>query len=310
MKKTLITGITGFVGSNLKPYLEKPYEVKGVSRKGKANTSLLAYTDLSKQELDTCEAFVHLAGKAHDLKNTSEQSEYFKVNTELTKTLFDKFLESDCAVFIYMSSVKAVADTVEGELKETATPNPVTPYGKSKLEAEKYLLGKSLPENKRLYILRPGMIHGPNNKGNLNLLYKLIEKGIPYPLGAFENRRSFVSVENLCFIIKNLIEKKPASGAYHIADDPALSTRELVKIIGEASGKKAKIINIPQKGVRLIAKVGDSLHLPLNTERLGKLTENYVISNTKIKAALGIKQLPLSAAEGLTKTIKSFKNTK
>lgn len=308
MNKTIITGITGFVGTNLQSYLEKDYEVKGVSRKGKAGTSLLSYADLSQPALDSCEAFIHLAGKAHDLKNTSDERAYFQVNTELTKTLFGKFLESGCTTFIYMSSVKAAADTVDGALDETAVPNPITAYGKSKLAAEEFLLSKTLPENKRLYILRPGMIHGPGNKGNLNLLYKLIEKGVPYPLGAFDNRRSFVSVENLCFIIKNLIEKKPASGVYHIADDPALSTRELVKIIGEAAGKKAKIINTPRKWVQGMVKAGDKLHLPLNTERLGKLTENYVISNTKIKTALRIAQFPLTAKEGLTKTIRSFRS--
>src|SRR5690606_13373271 len=131
-------------------------------------------------------AIIHLAGKAHDTQNTSSPEEYFQVNTELTKQLFDKFLQSNARDFIYFSSVKAVADTVSGLLGEDVTPNPQTPYGQSKWQAEQYLNSQPLPEGKRLFILRPCMIHGPGNKGNLNLLYQVSSKGLPWPLAAFE----------------------------------------------------------------------------------------------------------------------------
>ena len=118
-----------------------------------------------------------------------------------------------------MSSVKAVADEVVGVLDESVIPSPVTAYGKSKLAAEKYLLSQKPSKGKRVYILRPCMIHGPGNKGNLNLLYNFVKKGIPYPFGSFENKRSFVSIDNLCFVIKELIENKNiTSGVYNISD--------------------------------------------------------------------------------------------
>ena len=206
-----------------------------------------------------------------------------------------------------MSSVKAVADTVEGVLEESIMPNPITAYGKSKLAAEDYILSQKLPENKRIYILRPCMIHGPNNKGNLNLLYNFVSKGIPYPFGRFNNLRSFVSVENLCFVIKELIENNTIpSGIYNIADDDSLSTTELVTIIGEVIEKPAMVLSLSKFLVKGIAKVGDFFPLPINTERLQKLTENYCVSNKKIKNAIG-KELPLSVSEGLKKTIESFK---
>ena len=113
-----------------------------------------------------------MAGKAHDLKNVNDQSEYYIANTEFTKQVFDQFLESDAKVFITLSSVKAVADKPETELTEDYIPNPITHYGKSKLLAERYILNKEIPHGKRVFILRPCMIHGPGNKGNLNLLYK------------------------------------------------------------------------------------------------------------------------------------------
>ena len=208
MKDVLITGSTGFVGQNLLPYLAlKGINTIGVSR----NTTIyncISYNDLNNAVWSSAFSMVHLAGKAHDLKKTSEDNEYYEVNTLLTKNLFDQFLQSDCEVFIYMSSVKAVADEVIGVLSEKIEATPITAYGKSKLASEQYLLAQQLPEGKKLYILRPCMIHGPGNKGNLNLLYKLVSMRIPWLLGLFENKRSYCSIENLSFIINELIENK------------------------------------------------------------------------------------------------------
>ena len=155
-----LTGASGFVGKNLISYFKNKIEVKKHVRDSEF---------LIKEN-----TVIHLAGKAHDLKNISNKDEYYKVNTELTKQIFDSFLISDSSVFIMLSSVKAVADNVVGILNEDCEPNPKTHYGKSKLLAESYILSKKIPNNKRVYILRPCMIHGPNNKGNLNLLYNLV----------------------------------------------------------------------------------------------------------------------------------------
>ena len=149
------------------------------------------------------------------------------------------------------------------------------------------------------------MIHGPGNKGNLNLLFKLQKRGFPWPLGAFENKRSFCSIDNISFVIQQLIEKDIESGIYQIADDEALSTNELISLMA-LSQKKAKIWNIPSKKIQAIARLGDHLHLPLNSERLKKLTESYVVSNQKIKNALEIEKMPVSAKEGFKKTFESF----
>ena len=225
----------------------------------------------------------------------------------MTISLFDQFLNSDIKDFFYFSSVKAVADTVDGILEENFAGNPQTPYGRSKFEAEKYLLQQNLPAGKRLFIIRPCMIHGPGNKGNLNLLYKVVEKGIPWPLASFQNHRSFLSIDNLNFLIlKMLLNKDIATGVYNFADDQALSTNELVRIIANVSGKKEKLWKLNAQLISGIAKIGDFTKLPLNSERLKKLTESYVVSNTKVKNALKISSLPISAEEGLKKTIKSF----
>ena len=232
---------------------------------------------------------------------------YFKVNTGLTQKIYDYFLTSKTAKkFIFFSTAKAAADKVDGILTEDVVPSPVGPYGESKIAAEKYIQ-EHLVADKQVYILRPCMIHGPGNKGNLNLLYGVVKKGIPWPLGAFENRRTFTSIENLNFVIEGLLTKDVPTGIYNMGDDEALSTNELIEEICKSLGKKAHIWKLPKGLMTGIAKIGGALHLPLDSERLRKLTENYISSNAKIKKALGVEKMPVDARTGLEATLKSFK---
>lgn len=293
MKNSIfLTGASGFIGHNLFHFLSGNFEITSYKRDSEFYLNQ--------------EFVIHLAGKAHDLKNSSNPDEYYQVNTKLTKKVFDAFLLSEAKVFINLSSVKAVADVVHGELTEETLPNPITDYGKSKLLAEQYIFSKEIPEGKRVYILRPCMIHGPENKGNLNLLYNLVSKGIPWPLGSFENQRSFCSIDNLMFIFKELIEREDIpSGIYNVADDVPLSTNELIGLIAQSQNRKSKVWKISSSLIEKIARIGDKFRLPLNSERLQKLTYSYVVSNAKIKAVIG-KPLPVSSRDGLMKTFKSF----
>lgn len=297
--KIQISGISGFVGQNISKYLRQcGNTVEGLS---------LRVAEWKNHINKNADAIIHLAGKAHDTSNTSSPEAYNKVNRDLTIELYNEFLNSEIKDFFFFSSVKAVADTVIVELTEDDFANPLTPYGKSKYEAEQYLLSKELPVGKRLFIIRPCMIHGPGNKGNLNLLYKIVEKGFPWPLASYKNKRSFLSIDNLNFLIKEIINRPDVvSGVYNFADDEALSTNELVRVIGESLNKSIHLWKLPQPLIHTMARVGDTLKLPLNLERLKKLTESYVVSNSKIKKALAINNLPLTAKEGLTITIKSF----
>jgi nucleoside-diphosphate-sugar epimerase len=307
-KQVLVSGSTGFVGQNLTPFLEKEgWKVMPLLRK-QNDLNNITFDKVDKNDFDNIKAFIHLAGKAHDLKKISSDEEYYQVNTELTKKLFDLFLESDGEIFIHFSSVKAVADEVKGLLTESHPYEPQTVYGKSKALAEQYLLSKELPANKRLYILRPCMIHGPGNKGNLNLLYKVVLKGIPYPLAAYKNKRSFVSIDTVNKIINELIVQVPNSGVFNLADDEALSTNELIETIASAIGKKPKLLAVNPRVMNSIAGIGSILRLPLNKERLQKLTESYEVSNQKIKASLQLSN-GLSTKNGLIKTIQSFKKS-
>jgi len=262
----------------------------------------LTYDDFELEAPEADSAIIHLAGKAHDLRNVTNPEDYDEVNFGLTKRVYDRFLESDATRFIFASSVKAVADTVVGELTESWPPHPTTPYGTSKLKAENYLRDCPGSHLQKTYILRPCMIHGPGNKGNLNLLYGLVSRRIPYPLGAFENKRSLLTVENLCFAIEQILTRHVAPGTYNVADDLPLSTNEMITILSEAIGKKPLILSPPRPLMIQLAYLGDRLHLPINSERLGKLTESYVVSNANLLNALNLRGMPIAAPSGLIKT--------
>ncbi len=329
--KILITGVHGFVGSNLVAYLAKGNEIYGIDiiapeKEGVVKT--FSWDDLYASKVPKVDAIIHLAGKAHDTKNQAAADVYFKVNRDLTIKIFDYFrAHPNIKKFVFFSTAKAAADKVDGILTEDVVPSPVGPYGESKIAAENYILSKFKefnglsglregapeplehlkPTSKDVYIFRPCMIHGPGNKGNLNLLYNVVKKGIPWPLGAFENRRTFTSVENICFAVNGVLTQDVPSGIYNMGDDEALSTNELIEEICKSLGKKTHIWKLPKGLMNGVAKFGSWLHLPLNPDRLQKLTENYVSSNAKIKAALGIEKMPVGAREGLKVTLESFK---
>lgn len=311
--KVLITGSHGFVGTNLIEALSGEHEI-------------LRWDVRSDEKLPECDAVIHLAGKAHDTRSFDrlrnlQQKEYFEVNTELTKKIYDAFLKSKASKFIFFSSIKAQDND--------------TPYARSKKAAEDYILSHTdITEStdsktntnctndtngisrharddnastgsatKRIYILRPCMIHGKGVKGNLPLLFKFVKKGLPWPLAAFDNQRSYASMGNVSYIVNELLKKNVKSGTYNVCDDETVSTNELIELMSKEIGRKTKMIKIPMGIVRMGAKIGDLIHLSLNTERLGKLTESNVIDNSEIKKALSISYMPVKAMDGLKFTI-------
>lgn len=292
--KMLITGAYGFVGSNLCRYLVArghqcdALDVTTAIHNDLPYSQVFTWDNLDAllPHLANYQAVVHLAGKAHDLKKVSSPQSYFDINVGLTKQIFE-LTKGKVKHFIYFSSSKALdADT---------------PYGQSKKEAEEYLGTKAI-------ILRPAMIHGPGNKGNLNLLWKIAQLGLPWPLAAFENLRSFASVENVCAAVEQLA-LKGENGIYPIADDTPISTNRIIELMAQTQGRTAKLWRIPKGLMRFGAKVGDVLRLPLNTERLQKLTEDSLLDNTALKQALGWKEMPISAEAGLLTTLNAFKES-
>lgn len=292
-----ITGASGFVGRSISPFL---------TRNGIKINSLSLRND--NWQLDNrSKAIIHLAGIEKDTGNEIDLQEYFKVNAYLTEKVFKKFLKSDIKDFIFFSSIKAIADTSSVYLEETQTPNPISAYGKSKFLAETLLFQHPLPLGKRLIILRPGLIHGPEDKGNLNLLFKLVKKGIPYPLGSFANRRSYLTVDNLAFVLDYILRNDHfSSGVYHIADDEPIATTKIVELMYEVQGRKSKILKVPPKFLQRLVKVFSYLGVRILEEKLTKLTADLKICNLKIKNEMSLSNLPLTSEKGLEQTISEF----
>lgn len=286
--RVLISGAYGFVGTNLSRYLaDRGHECIALDiAKGNVETYSHFHTweRLDAIEWGRIDAVVHLAGKAHDTKNVTQPQVYFDVNVGLTQKLFTA-CGGRVRTFVYFSSIKAM----DGD----------TPYAQSKRAAEKWLDGRAV-------VLEPAMIHGPGNKGNLNLLFSVVKRGLPWPLAAFENRRSLTSIGNVCAIVEELCKGIVPRGIYPVCDDEAISTNRLVELIAESIGKKVAFWRLPKGLMRFAAKVGDVCRLPLDSERLRKLTEDSVVDNSRIKAALGWASMPIRTEDGLRETLKSF----
>lgn len=297
MYKTIILGSSGFIGQNL---IKRNPNSEGVSlRDGNW-----------KNQISDAEVIINLVGKAHDHKGTATEQDFRYANVDLAKEIFNEFLKSNAKLLIHISSIAAQEEFESSKpLKEENQCHPFSSYGKTKREAEEWLLQQNLPEKKKLIILRPPMVHGEGDKGNLGLLYKLISKGIPYPLASFDNKRSFISIDNFSYFINQIIENKELleNGIYHISDDEAVSTKEIIEIIKKVENNNTLNLSLPKVLVKFLAKIGDIIPLPLNTKRLKKMTGDLVVSNQKIKNALGITQLPISAKKGIEIAIKSFK---
>ena len=299
MGSILVFGSNGFIGKNLTASLQDHYPVSEISLRN----------DDWRTKLGKSEVYINLIGKAHDHKGTAVESDYFHANYELTKELFESFQQSDAKLFIHISSIAAVEEYESTNLlDENAECNPVSFYGKSKRKAETYLLEQNLNLDKKIVILRPTMVHGPGDKGNLTLLFKLISKGIPYPLAKFDNKRSFLSIGNFNFCILKIIENRETihSGIYNVCDDEPVATSQIIEIIKRICNQKVLNLYIPKKIIRMIAITGNYIPIPLNSKRLNKMTASLIVSNKKIGKELGIQKLPVTAAEGLETTLKSF----
>jgi nucleoside-diphosphate-sugar epimerase len=317
--RILVTGATGFIGTNLVPVLsDAGFDVVPFSLRGWRDEPFPAGID----------AVVNLAGKAHDLDGKSSPDEYFRINTELAERAYSAFLASDAHTFVQLSSVAAVnEESVAGVLDESAAPHPLTPYGRSKLAAERLLLAVEQPEGKRVVILRPTMVHGPGDPGNLGLLFGLISRGVPYPLDAFSGKRTFVSVGNLSWAIAQILADAPdvgrasdagatpgtgnahrvPTGVYNVADDDPISTADLVDIIGEVTGRRVRHLRVPAPLVRFGARIGDVVPVvPLTSRRLAKLTEDFVVSGDRLRDALGVDRMPTPTVDGLRSSIRAL----
>ena len=320
----LVTGVTGFVGRHLAPVLAAlGLRVRGAARhvppQGRSGVSEWRTVDSVGPDTDWAEALrgvsvvVHLAALAHqtDPHRQSAESEYMAVNAQGTRQLAAAAARSGTVRrIIFVSSVGAVTDACNSVIEESSIPVPVSAYGRSKLAGETALQETLLGSAVEWGILRPVLVYGPGNPGNMARLLRLVRSGLPLPLGGIRNRRSFVFVGNLVGAIGRLVVAPGVSGrVFHVADDESVSTPELIRLIAAAAGCPARLWAAPPWSLRLAARGGDAVarvgvRTGLDSYSLRRLEESLTVSNQALRHATGWEP-QASLTEGLRLTLRA-----
>ncbi|MGL6064745.1 MAG: NAD-dependent epimerase/dehydratase family protein [Fusobacteriaceae bacterium] len=268
-KKTLlITGASGFIGSNFIKKYESEYNIISVS-----------LTNKKPEEIDftNVDTVLHLAALVHQMKGAPEEK-YYEVNTELTKRLGIKAKASGVKHFVFYSTVKVYGfdgdlNNHEIILTENSPCNPNDAYGKSKYEAEKIL--RELEEDSfKVAIIRPPMVYGKGVKGNMQSLVKLIDKLPILPFGYNENKRSIISAENLLYMT-HLVIKNEANGIYLGTEGAPVSIKEMATSIEKGLGKKRINLVLPNFVFKILCKIKPDIMVRLFGTLAFRQEDNY-----------------------------------
>jgi nucleoside-diphosphate-sugar epimerase len=266
-----LTGSTGFVGGFLLGHLNSlGYEVVAAVRSSKftlGSTQRVLIRDLQTEDklsdvLNAHSVVIHAAALTSTaVAREHELEEYRRVNVEGTLNLAQQAASAGVKRFIYVSTVKVNGEvTNQGKcFKESDVPAPEDSYGISKLEAETVLLELASLSGMEVVIIRPPLVYGPGVKGNFASMIKLVQTGFPLPLGAVNNKRSLVGIDNLVDLIIRCIDHPAAANqVFFVGDGEDLSTTELLRAVGKAMGKPARLIPVPagllQFGATLLGK--------------------------------------------------------
>ena len=295
MNNILVTGGTGFIGSHLLPILSKQnLQVTLAVRNNSSNELNIPYKIVKVSEIDEntdwtkalkeVATVIHLAARAHQLNDQAinPEAEFLRTNCEGTKTLVKVAIASGVKHFIFISSIGAMTTLSEHTLTEESPCHPDSPYGRSKLRAEQGLIELCQNSPMTWTILRPTLVYGAGNPGNMERLMKLINTGFPLPLGSINNRKSFVYVGNLVdAMIACLDHPNAKNQTFIVSDGEDLSTTDLIRRLGKALGKSPLLLPIPAELLRLTTKllgkadIGDRLlgSLQVDSNKIRKMLD-------------------------------------
>jgi nucleoside-diphosphate-sugar epimerase len=262
----MVTGASGFIGSRFMEYNKSRYHLIPVS---------LRTTNPHDLDLTGIQVIVHLAVVAHDFSKVNSSIQ-FEVNYNLTKQLADHARKSGVSQFIFLSTAKVYGEGSNEILNENSACYPQDAYGKSKLQAEEYLLSIQTDQFK-VAIIRPPIVYGPAVKGNMLRLMQLALKKIPLPFGHINNQRSMVYIDNLIELINTIIERQ-AAGLFIAGDEKPVSTTDLVKLIRNKASNTGLIFSIPSI-VRLAIK-------KLKPSIFNRLYGSFVMDTTSTNSSL------------------------
>jgi UDP-glucose 4-epimerase len=232
LKNVLVTGSNGYLGSSFINQYKNKYKFEKFS---------LLTQKLENINFNSIDIILHCAALVHQ-KVEHPYEKYHEINVAYPVKLAKLAKQNGIKQFVFISTI-AVYGEDEERVSENTVCNPVTPYGKSKLEAEKELL-KLSDDSFIVSIIRPPMVYGKNAPGNIDSLVKLVKKLPIIPLGGIENKRSFISIQNLCHSIDEIIFQQKA-GVFLASDDEPLSTTRLIELIAKNLNKKIYLLKIP-----------------------------------------------------------------
>ena len=270
--RVMVTGGTGLVGQSLIGELVAlSYNVTALVRNPTAtldeNVKRVIVSDYMNNNqalsdlgiFQNIDVIVHLAARVHIMNDSNSDPliEFRKINTQATLNLAKQAAEAGVKRFVFISSVKVNGElTLEQPFSSEDKYIPTDPYGRSKYEAEQGLLALAKETGMEMVIIRPPLVYGPGVKANFLSMMKWVDKGIPLPLGAIDNKRSFIALDNLVhFIIHCIDHPKAANEIFLISDGEDVSTTELLQKVANAFGKKSALIPISVGLMTLTAKL-------------------------------------------------------
>ena len=315
--KILVTGANGFIGTQLSETLANSgHQVRNTARSIAPNsliTSEMITCDLeSADNLDHlttgCDAIVHLAGRAHVMSDDPATSEslYLSANVDVTRRLAQSAARTGVKRMILMSSVKVNGEstTIDSPFTSQDTPNPQDPYGRSKTQAEQTLWDVASASGLEGVVIRPPLVYGPGVRANFASLIGIVDRGIPLPLGSIQNKRSFVSVDNLIDCIETTLQTPNAGGqTFLVSDGQDLSTPELIRSIASSLHKSPMLIPIPTALLKLAATTAGKRSA---YDRLcGSLTVDIALTKQKLSWTP-----PFTVQDSLQRTVDAFIQSK
>ncbi len=322
--RAFVTGATGFVGRHLIRFLaDRSIDVIAFTRSRHKtvvhkNIIWVEQTELSdsewlRKQLSNVDVVVHLAAYAHQTRKTdlADKEKFYEVNVNLTKILHNAANSQGVSHFVFISSIGACASNSDIILDESFVSNPINDYGKSKLEAELDLKKELNKKNTTsVTIIRPSLVYGPSNPGNMERLEKFISLRIPLPFKSIKNKRSYLYIENMTdFIYQCLVNEKSKGQLFHLADDDILSTPELIELISMYRGLDVLQFKCPLIILKALGMFGDLLKLVIgrsigiDSYSIEKLTGSLFVSNERAKKTMNWSPI-YTTKEGIEKTYK------
>lgn len=286
MNELLFTGASGFLGYNIRPILEKSFVVHTIGLTDDDDIKINMAKEVPPINIQY-DIVLHAAGKAHMVPKTeAEKQVFFDVNYQGTVNLCRALEKAGVPKSMVFISTVAVYGCEFGELITEEHPlNGDSPYAKSKIKAEEYLIGWCKEHSVVLSILRPSLLAGKKAMGNLGAMVEGIRRGLYLNIAGGKVRKSILMAEDIAHLVPLVAEK---GGVYNVCDDYQPTFGELSITVAKQLGKH-KPLSIPYWLAWCMAKVGDFLgsKAPINSTKLDKMTKSLTFSNEKAKRELG-----------------------